>query len=151
LAYNKLATVDNLNRKGCKKDTHCCYCGENESISHLFFECVVAKVIWSYISDLVGIEVGGDYVSVASKWLSKEKNYCINVISAAALRSIWLTRNAMIFDKQVWSSVKWILRKIRILLLDWEVMCKKSKMGEMKAWLSGLERLIQEPLRIGNA
>jgi hypothetical protein len=44
LAYNKLATVDNLNRKGCKKDTHC-YCGENESISHLFFECVVAKVI----------------------------------------------------------------------------------------------------------
>jgi hypothetical protein len=86
--YNKLATVDNSNRKGCKKDTHCCYCGENESISHLFFECVVAKVIWSYISDLIGIEVGGDYVSVASKWLNKEKNYCINVIFAAALRSI---------------------------------------------------------------
>jgi hypothetical protein len=109
------------------------------------------KVIWSYISDLVGKEVGGDYVSVESKWLSKEKKYCINVISVAALRSIWLTRNAMIFDKQVWSSVKWILRKIRILLLDWEVMCKRSKMGEMKTCLSGLERLIQEPLRIGNA
>jgi hypothetical protein len=106
------------NKKGCKKDAHCWFCGENESISHLFFECVVAKVTWGYISELVGKEVGGDYISVASKWLNKEKFYCINVISVAARKSIWLTRNAMIFDKQVWSSVKWILRKVRKLLLD---------------------------------
>jgi hypothetical protein len=50
---------------------------------------------------LVGIVVGSDYISVASKWLHKGKYYCVNVISAAALRSIWLTSNAMIFDKQI--------------------------------------------------
>jgi hypothetical protein len=56
----------------------------------------------------------------------------------------------MIFYKQAWSSVKWILRKSRKMLVDWEVICKESKKEEMKKWLSGLDKLIQEPLRIGN-
>jgi hypothetical protein len=55
----------------------------------------------------------------------------------------------MIFDKQVWSSVKWILRKTGKMLVDWEVIYKESK-EEMKKWLSDLDKLIQEPLRIGN-
>jgi hypothetical protein len=55
----------------------------------------------------------------------------------------------MIFDKQVWSSVKWILRKTGKMLVDWEVIYKESK-EEMKKWLSGMDKLIQEPLRIGN-
>jgi hypothetical protein len=88
LAYNKLATVNNLNKKGLKKNTQCCLCGENESISHMFFECVVAKVTWEYVRELLGIKIGGDYISIASKWLHKEKFYCVNVISAVVLRSI---------------------------------------------------------------
>jgi hypothetical protein len=56
----------------------------------------------------------------------------------------------MIFDKQVWSSVKWILRKTGKMLVDWEVIYKESKKEEMKKWLSDLDKLIQEPLRIGN-
>jgi hypothetical protein len=71
LAYNKLAMVDNLNKKGLKKNTQCCFCGENESISHMFFECVVARVTWEYVRELMGIEIGGDYISIASKWLHK--------------------------------------------------------------------------------
>jgi hypothetical protein len=45
VAYNKLATVDNLTKKGLMKNPQCCFCNENESVSHLFFECVVAKVL----------------------------------------------------------------------------------------------------------
>jgi hypothetical protein len=58
LAYNKLATVDNLNKIGLKKNTQCCFCGESESISHLFFECVAAKVTWEYTSERLGVEIG---------------------------------------------------------------------------------------------
>jgi hypothetical protein len=114
----------------------------------MFFECVVAKVIWEYVRDLLGIKISGDYISIASKWLHKEKFYCVNVISVAVLRSIWLTRNAMIFGKKDWSSVKWILRKSRKRLVDWEIICKESKV-KMKKWLSDPDRLILEPLRIG--
>jgi hypothetical protein len=36
------------------------------------------------------------------------------------------------------------------ILLDWEVICRELKKGEMKKWLSGLDKFIQEPMRIGN-
>jgi hypothetical protein len=46
LSHNKLATVDNLNKKGLAKPESCMFCAENENISHIFFGCVVARVIW---------------------------------------------------------------------------------------------------------
>jgi hypothetical protein len=55
LSYNNLARVDNLNKKGLKKNTQCCPCNENESISHLFFDRVMAKVIWKHVSDFFWI------------------------------------------------------------------------------------------------
>jgi hypothetical protein len=59
LAHNKLTTVDNLNKKGLDKPVQCCFCTYHESVSHLFFECVVGEVF--------GHEIGTDYISVASK------------------------------------------------------------------------------------
>jgi hypothetical protein len=75
LSHNKLATVDNLNKRGMSKPTQCQFCGDNESISHLFFECCVAKVIWGYAKEFLGMKISFDYISVASKWLSEEKAY----------------------------------------------------------------------------
>jgi hypothetical protein len=45
LSHNKLAAVDNLKKKGLTKAVHCMFCGENESINHMFFGCVVAGSI----------------------------------------------------------------------------------------------------------
>jgi hypothetical protein len=40
-----------------------------------FFECCVAKVIWGYAKEFLGMKISFDYISVASKWLSEEKAY----------------------------------------------------------------------------
>jgi hypothetical protein len=56
------------------KHVHCCFCMGNESIHHLFFECVVARVVWEHISEIVGSQLGGEYLLVAAKWLQKEKS-----------------------------------------------------------------------------
>jgi hypothetical protein len=42
-------------------------------VSHLFFECVVAKAIWGTVGEFMGYNIGSDYIFVASKWLQKEK------------------------------------------------------------------------------
>jgi hypothetical protein len=65
-----------------------------------FSECVVATEVWSYVCLFLGIDIGKDYLSVASRWLSKEKCYCVNIISTVAMRAVWLTRNNFIFHKQ---------------------------------------------------
>jgi hypothetical protein len=101
LANNKLAIVDNLNKKGLGKPVQCSFCNEAETINHLFFECVVAKTIWSMMSEVLECDIGMDYLSVASKWIHKDKYYGVNVFTSAVLREIWLTRNKMVFGKHV--------------------------------------------------
>jgi hypothetical protein len=118
LSHNKLATVDNLNKKGMKKPEKCVFCEENESISHLFFECSVGKFIWKTVSEFLGMEVGADYTSIASKWLSKKNFAVVNVISTAVLRAVWLIRNDFVFNHQAWSDVKLIWNRIWRLSMD---------------------------------
>jgi hypothetical protein len=38
-------------------------------------------------------QIGLNYISVAEKWLHKEKYYVVNPISSAILRGVWLTSN----------------------------------------------------------
>lgn len=148
LSHNKLATVDNLNKKGMNKPVQCRLCGEEESIDHLFFSCVVARNIWDDVSEFLGLSVGTDYISVAAKWLSKEKYYVTNLISSAVLRGIWLIRNDFVFNDQVWLDVKMVWRKIRTLSMEWKDLCRDQQETEMERWLSYLESLIKRPLRI---
>jgi hypothetical protein len=145
-----IATVDNLNKRGTRKSTQCRFCEEDEGINHLFFECVVSKNIWGYACEFFGFDIGRDYISIAGKWLNKEKHYVTNMISAAMLRGIWLVRNDFVFHQQVWSDVKMVLRKILGLSWEWRILCKEGHMEMMTRWLSFLELQIQEPLKITN-
>jgi hypothetical protein len=72
LSHNKLATVDNLNKKDFSKPKQCCFCSEDESVMHLFFQCVVVKVIWKLVGSIIRCEIGSDYLSVTSGWIKKE-------------------------------------------------------------------------------
>jgi hypothetical protein len=127
LTHNKLAMVDNLNKKGLDKLMQCCFCNENESVSHLFFECVLAKAILGLVGELLGSGIGADYISVAAKWLQKEKLCGTNIITRVVLRSAWLIRNDFIFNKQVWVDVKMILRRMLRLTLEWQNTFKEEE------------------------
>jgi hypothetical protein len=126
----------------------CCFYSGNESIQHLFFECVMARVIWGFVSEFLGFDIGTNYISVASRWLLKNKCYVVNVISTAVLRGIWLIRNDMIFNKQDWTGIKAVLRRVYRLSMEWKIIIKEVKMGEMETWLYFLDQLIQKPLKI---
>jgi hypothetical protein len=123
-------------------------CAENGSINHLFFECAIAKAIWSYVEEFLGYEIGTYYISIASKWLHKDKFYGASIISIALLWDIWLNRNDFVFNKQVWSDVRIILRRIMTLTREWKVIFKEAKMEEMMGWSYFLEKQIRGPLRL---
>lgn len=46
LHRNKILTKDNLTKKGCVGSTKCCFCTNEESVTHLFFLCPFVKKIW---------------------------------------------------------------------------------------------------------
>uniref|UniRef100_A0A453STM3 Reverse transcriptase zinc-binding domain-containing protein n=1 Tax=Aegilops tauschii subsp. strangulata TaxID=200361 RepID=A0A453STM3_AEGTS len=45
-------TRDNLLKRGIVKPPECLFCNEHEIVDHLLFHCVVAKQLWSGISDV---------------------------------------------------------------------------------------------------
>jgi hypothetical protein len=50
------------------------------------------------VSEFFELRLGIDYMSIASKLLNEKKWGTVNIISAAALRGIWLTRNDFVFN-----------------------------------------------------
>jgi zinc-binding in reverse transcriptase len=44
--HNRILTRDNLRRGGWVGDLQCTMCTEQESISHLFFNCHIVKQVW---------------------------------------------------------------------------------------------------------
>jgi hypothetical protein len=62
LSYHKLATMDNRNKRGMSKPVQCRFFMEEESINHLFFDCAVARNVWTYACEFLGFDIGADYL-----------------------------------------------------------------------------------------
>jgi hypothetical protein len=103
-------------------------------VSHLFFECCVARLVWSEIAEISGKEIGTDFESVAISWVADKKYRMLNVCSAAALWAIWKLRNEFFFQGTIWSGVQVLLRKITRMLRDWRLL---NKPEAVVPWRSG--------------
>jgi hypothetical protein len=51
--HNAIATKNSLIRRNWTGDPLCQFCREQESISHLFFGCVAAKLVWSTVANAI--------------------------------------------------------------------------------------------------
>jgi hypothetical protein len=49
MTNDAILTKDNLRKRKWQGNPDCAFCDEEETIAHLFFQCPVAKVIWSVI------------------------------------------------------------------------------------------------------
>ena len=52
LSKNKILTRTNLAKRKKLDDLSCLFCSETESVHHLFFDCCVAKCMWSVLADI---------------------------------------------------------------------------------------------------
>jgi hypothetical protein len=82
LSNNKLLIRDNLDKRMRVDDLSFMFCGE-ESINHLFFECVVAKQASKLISEADGFHTGTNFESVMKCWLCNKKFGVVNMITSA--------------------------------------------------------------------
>lgn len=102
LVNNKLLTRYNLSKQRHVDDMSCLLCSENKAINYLVLECVVAKAIWNYISDILGVEVSRSFDSIAKWWINEKKNSLISIFSFATLWCIWTFRDEMCFQALRW-------------------------------------------------
>jgi hypothetical protein len=110
---NMNLSKDNLLKRQSVDDLTCVFCNELETCNYLFFDCVVAKAVWSEIKFYVGARVAiVDINSVAKLWGDKRDNSALNMIYAALLWVLWLTRNDMCFKRNNWCGMQVIWRRL---------------------------------------
>jgi hypothetical protein len=113
---------------------------ELESVTHLFFDCCVAKLVWSTISDLLGLNLGENFESVVRFWLTNKNHELTNVISSAVIWSIWKLRNELCFQGVLWTGMKRVLMMVVRMIRRWVLMLKQELGRRVEELSSCLEK-----------
>ena len=97
-----ILTKDNLAKRNWHGRMKCCYCSNNETIQHLFFECHNARLIWRIIQTSFGLQKPNNIIHMFGSWLQgvrwKKRSLILMGVSAVCW-AIWLSRNDIVFDK----------------------------------------------------
>jgi hypothetical protein len=145
LAHNKLLTRDNLVKRQSVDDLTCVFCNEDESCQHLFFDCVVAAKLWDDIVIAVNLDVKiMNMHDISSLWENK-KNGHINMIFAAVLRALWITRNDFVFNRSQWLGMQGLWRNLVCSCVQWQILLKEEERGRLKTLLSKMEDAARRP------
>lgn len=100
---NKLQCGHSLKKRGWKGEENCCL-GDSriETVNHIFFECVIAKLIWSLLKDVFHWpEVPYSIKSLSETWLMGKGPLPIKLLLfcfAGFAWAIWTNRNKMAIE-----------------------------------------------------
>ena len=145
LSQNKILTRDNLRKRGMPKPLECSFCKDIESVHHLFFECIVARLLWRDVLDIFKIEIV-DYESVASKWLCNKRFFQLNFVTSAILWSIWNCRNSLTFNRKTWIGMKQVLHLVLTYLQNWKVPFTDLDGGDLTRYLDLVKTNLKMPV-----
>jgi hypothetical protein len=146
VVHNKILTRDNLVKRQSVDDLTYVFCNELETCNHLFFECVVAKAVWNEMKTCVGARGAiMDINSVAKLWDKDESKYALNVIHAAMIWVLWLTRNDMCFKQKMWHGMQVIWRRSAYTLAQWSILLSRAEKEKMNLMMMRLEALVRAP------
>ena len=98
---NAIFIKDNLIKRKWQGDTRCHFCSGQMTVDHLFFECSLAKFIWSVVAIVVGAPCRpcsfDQFWRWAQVYMSGGKTFLM-VGLAAICWAIWRSRNSSCFD-----------------------------------------------------
>jgi hypothetical protein len=140
LSKAKVLTRDNLAKRKDLDDKSCLFCNESESISHLFFDCCVAKVTWENVSEVCDRILGTDFESIAKLWFQDKKLKAIDIATTVTLWALWIFWNELCFQDVRWTGGGVILGKIANMLRDWKLLAKEEEARQLVTWAGELER-----------
>jgi hypothetical protein len=98
LANNKTLTGTNLSKRKKLDDITYLFCNEQEDVSHLSFDCCIARWLWNELSEILEFPIGSDFESLGTMWLSNKRFKTVNALTSATLWTIWKIRNEMCFQ-----------------------------------------------------
>jgi hypothetical protein len=98
---NAILTKDNMLRRKWVGSPTCYFCNQEESVSHLFFQCSTVKAVWAIIAQCIGADDIPKSFDQSWRWCNKwlplgEQFHTFGI--AAVCWAIWKTRNKACFE-----------------------------------------------------
>ena len=90
-----ILTKDNLAKRNWQGQQQCCFCHENKSIQHLFFDYRFTRMVWASVYAAWGIQKPHNMFSMFESWLNgipKEYKPLVLLGAAVLCWSVWLYR-----------------------------------------------------------
>ena len=108
-----ILTKDNLAKRNWQGSLQCCFCHHDETITHLFFQCKLARSIWSVIQVASNLYPPRSAANIFGNWLrgiDHKYRILIRVGAIAIIWSLWLCRNEMVFNDKPSSPLQVLYR-----------------------------------------
>ena len=147
LSKNKILTRDNLAKRQEVDTDSCLFCTEQETVQHLFFDCAVAQLLWSVVSQALNLKISS-FLDVGAKWLSNKKFAATNIICSATLWSLWKLRNEMCFQNVGWMDLRLLLWMIVGMAQNCQILCPLDSKETLLVVISNLKDLARRPPRL---
>jgi hypothetical protein len=103
LQQNAILTKDNLVKRNWHGDKSCRFCNLDENINHLFFDCSLAKYVWSLVAMVIGADCRPSSLDQFWMWCGRymPRNGNLHMVGLASICwGMWQTRNAICFEKK---------------------------------------------------
>jgi hypothetical protein len=103
LSRKVLLTKDNLAKRNWQGNTRCPFCGDSETIEHLFINCPFAKLVWRVVFCTYNIPPPSNVTNMFGNWLNgvdKKTKARIRIGVSAICWSLWKCRNNLVFNRK---------------------------------------------------
>jgi hypothetical protein len=140
-----ILTKDNLIKRRWKGDPRCSFCGLQESIQHLFFECRVARFVWNTLFITFNCQPPKSISHMFGSWIRGFTPGLRNQIIvgiAAICWALWLNRNDAVFQNLVANSHLQVLFRATYWIRQWSMLSKEEEGRNLKEGCRRLEGLV---------
>jgi hypothetical protein len=143
LSKNKLLTRDNLERRKNLDDPTCLFGSEKESVHHIF-GCVVPNRVWEVVSQVIGVQTGWDFESVARLGFII-KNLVLPMLSLQSVLEHLEAKECYFFQGVTWLGMKMVWQRVLSLLRCWKILIPLRMATGFDDAITVLEKTVLKP------
>ena len=147
LALDRLPAGKQLAERKGSSNGRCRLCGEIEDTTHIFFSCVLAKLGWSVVRQLLGCSwspANFPQFHVIVQHLLGQRRRLAWVLISVLFWSLWVTRNKLAIEGVVLKHPSDLVYKFMMFLQMWAQLSKEQDMEVLLDMAGGLKAIYSE-------
>ena len=127
LSRGRLPSREKIAKRKGPSNGLCALSGQVESTNHIFFECVLARFVWSGVRSMLGVQwqplTFGDTFTLFNSYEGKTRK-ALWILFVVLCWALWTTRNKFCIEEVFPRQPAYVLFKSLIFLQQWRPVIK---------------------------